>query len=42
MSLKQEKTENKNELKLNFTIEAAKFDEAIMNVFQNSRKILWR
>ena len=38
MSLKQEKTENKNELKLTFTIEAAKFDEAIMNVFKQSAK----
>ena len=29
MSIKVENTENKNELKLEFTIEAAKFDEAI-------------
>lgn len=38
MSLKQEKTENKNELKLTFTIEADKFDEAIMKVFNQSAK----
>ena len=38
MSLKQEKTSNKNELKLTFTVEAAKFDEAIMNVFKKSAK----
>ena len=38
MSNKKEKTENKNELKLTFTIEAAKFDEAIMNVFKQSAK----
>ena len=38
MSVKQEKTENKNELKLTFTVEAAKFDEAIMNVFKKSAK----
>lgn len=29
MSIKIEKTENNNELKLEFTIEAKKFDEAI-------------
>ena len=29
MSIKIEKTENKNELKLEFTIEAKKFDESI-------------
>ena len=38
MSIKQEKTENKNELKLTFTVEAAKFDEAIMKVFKQSAK----
>ena len=38
MSLKQEKTENKNELKLTFTVEAEKFEEAIMNVFKKSAK----
>ena len=38
MSLKQEKTENKNEVKLTFTVEAAKFEESIMNVFKQSAK----
>lgn len=38
MSLKQEKTENKNELKLTFTVSADKFDEAIMEVFKKSAK----
>jgi len=38
MSLKQEKTENKNELKLTFTVEAEKFDEAIMDVYKKSAK----
>ncbi len=38
MSVKQEKTENKNELKLTFTVEAEKFDEAIMDVFKKSAK----
>ncbi len=38
MSLKQEKTENKNELKLTFTVPAAKFEEAIMEVFKKSAK----
>ena len=38
MSVKQEKTENKNEVKLTFTIEAEKFDEAIMKVFKKSAK----
>ncbi len=36
MSIKQEKTENKNEVKLTFTVEAVKFDESIMNVFKKS------
>ena len=36
MSLKQEKTSNKNELKLTFTVEAAKFDEAIVKVYKKS------
>ncbi len=39
MSTKIEKTENKNEVKLEFTIEAKKFDEAIMKVYQKSSKI---
>ena len=38
MSLKQEKTENKNELKLTITVEAEKFDNAIKSVFQKSSK----
>ena len=38
MSLKQEKTENKNELKLTFTVASEKFDEAIMEVFKKSAK----
>ena len=38
MSVKQEKTENKNELKLTFTVEASKFEEAIMSVFKQSAK----
>ena len=36
MSIKVEKTENNNELKLSFTIEAAKFDEAIQKVYAKS------
>lgn len=36
--MKIEKTENKNELKLEFTIEAAKFDEAIKKVYAKSAK----
>ena len=35
MSIKIEKTENNNELKLEFTIEAKKFDEAIIKIEQN-------
>lgn len=38
MSIKIENTENKNELKLEFTIEAAKFDEAIKKVYAKSAK----
>ena len=38
MSIKIENTENKNELKLEMTIEAAKFDEAIKKVFAKSAK----
>ena len=38
MSLKQEKTENKNELKLTFTVPASRFEEAIMDVFKKSAK----
>ena len=38
MSIKIEKTENKNELKLEFKIEAKKFDEAIMKVYSKSAR----
>ena len=38
MSVKQEATKNKNEVKLTFTVEAEKFDEAIMSVFKKSSK----
>lgn len=38
MSIKVENTENKNEVKLEFTIEAAKFDEAIKKVYAKSAK----
>ena len=38
MSLKQEKTENKNEIKLTFTVEPEKFEQAIMEVFKQSAK----
>ena len=38
MSIKVEKTENKNELKLEFTIKAEKFDEAIKKVYAQSAK----
>ena len=38
MSIKIEKTENKNELKLEFTIEAKKFDDAIIKVYSKSAK----
>ena len=38
MSLKIEKTDKKDELKLEFTIEAAKFDEAMKKVYAKSAK----
>ena len=38
MSIKIEKTDNKNELKLEFTIEAKKFDEAMKKVYVKSVK----
>ena len=38
MSIKIEKTENNNELKLEFTIEAKKFDEGMKKVFAKSAK----
>ena len=37
MSVKVEKTENKNELKLEFTIEAKVFDEGMKKVFNKNR-----
>ncbi len=38
MSMKFEKTENANELKLSFEVEAAKFDEAIEKVYNKTAK----
>lgn len=38
MSMKVEKTDKKNEVKLNFTIEASKFEEAIQKVYVKSAK----
>lgn len=38
MSMKFEKTENANELKLEFTIEAEKFDKAMKNVYAKTAK----
>ena len=38
MSIKVEKTDNKNELKLEFTVEAAKFDEAMKKVYFKTAK----
>ena len=38
MSMKVEKTENKNEVKLSFSIEAEKFEEAIQKVYVKSAK----
>ncbi len=38
MSMKYEKTENANELKLEFTIEAEKFDKAIKTVYTKSAR----
>ncbi len=38
MSIKIEKTENANELKLSFEVEAVKFDEAIKKVYEKSAK----
>ena len=40
MSVKVEKTENNNELKLEFTIEAKKFDEGMKKVFEKSAKYI--
>ena len=38
MSIKVEKTENANEVKLSFTVEASKFEEAIQKVYAKSAK----
>ena len=38
MSVKLEKTDKTNEVKLEFTVEAAKFDEAIQTVYKKSAK----
>ena len=38
MSIKIEKTENKNELKLEFTVEAKVFDAGIKKVFEKNEK----
>ena len=38
MSIKVEKTENANEVKLSFTVEAEKFEEAIQKVYAKSAK----
>ena len=40
MSIKVEKTENNNELKLEFTIEAKKFDEGMKKVYAKSAKYI--
>lgn len=38
MSVKVENTENKNEVKLSFVIEAEKFDEAMKKVYAKTAK----
>ena len=38
MSIKVEKTDKTNEVKLEFTVEAAKFEEAIQTVYKKSAK----
>ena len=38
MNVKVEKTENNNEVKLEFTVEAQKFEEAIKKVFKENAK----
>ena len=38
MSVKVEKTENTNEVKLSFEIEAEKFDEAMKKVYSKTAK----
>ena len=36
MSIKKEKTNNKNEIKITFTVEPERFDEAIEHVFKEN------
>ena len=38
MSMKQENTENKNEVKLTFTVEKERFEEAIQDIYKESAK----
>ncbi len=38
MSMKVEKTENKNEVKLEFTVEAKKFEDGIKTVYEKNKK----
>ena len=38
MDVKVEKTENKNEVKLSFTVEAEKFEEAMKKVYSKTAK----
>ena len=38
MSIKVEKTDNKNELKVEFTVEAEKFENAIKKVYAQTAK----
>ena len=38
MSIKVEKTDKKNEVKLSFTVEASKFEEAIQTVYVKNAK----
>ena len=38
MSVKLEKTENKNEVKLNFTVEAKVFEDAMKKIFNQNAK----
>ena len=41
MSIKVEKTDNKNELKLEFTVEAQKFDETMKKVYFKTGSCLY-
>ena len=40
MNVKVEKTDNANELKLSFEVEAKKFDEAMVSVYNKSAKYI--